>query len=186
MSEAKEKLAAAIADAGLTILARFVPFSLSRNSKEKDPSLNWVITLQRNGRDILTTDYMAGCGHCPAYKNPSLFKAGEKRDEYTTRQRIRQECETGKVAGRPLDSIDYIPSGKAILPDTCDVVYSLVLDASAIDCGSFADWCNEYGYSDDSIKAKETFDQCVAHGMKLRAAIGSTHFETIREACNDY
>lgn len=186
MSEAKEKLSAAIAAAGLTMLARFIPFSVSRNSKEKNPSLNWIVTLQRNGRDVLTTDYMAGCGHCPAYKNAAIKKSC---GSYLHHEAIRHECETGETVlramyqGSPTFMVDR---KKPILPDTCDVVYSLILDASALDSSSFEDWCADYGYSDDSIKARQTFDACLAHGMKLRAAIGNDTFATLQELCNDY
>ena len=59
---------------GLTIEATFVPFSRSRfaNTKDKpnvnDLSLNWRVSLLCHGKHVLTTDYMAGVGHCPSYK----------------------------------------------------------------------------------------------------------------------
>lgn len=56
----------AIAALGLTVEAVFIPFSLSRNKGEKHRTLNWRVTLKRNGREIMTTDYSAGEGHCPA------------------------------------------------------------------------------------------------------------------------
>lgn len=76
-----EKITAsqAIADLGLTVESRFVPFSQSRNNGEKNFSLNWIVTVKRNGRDVLSTDYMAGMGHCPGYnaakKAPDTFRA---------------------------------------------------------------------------------------------------------------
>lgn len=81
MSEAKQVAAAAMESLGLTVKSEFMPFSQSRNKAEKNPSLNWKVTLQRNGRDVLTTDYMAGCGHCPAKasKAPSTYRAKDRR-----------------------------------------------------------------------------------------------------------
>lgn len=69
--------AEAIASLGLTVESVFVPFSRSRNKAEKNPSLNWKVTIKRNDREVLTTDYMAGMGHCPNYgadKAPVTFQ----------------------------------------------------------------------------------------------------------------
>lgn len=69
---------------GLTIKAEFVPFSKSRNATTKTidgkpwMSLNWKVTLQRNGRDVVTTDYGAGVANCPGYQAktaPTAFQA---------------------------------------------------------------------------------------------------------------
>src|SRR5690606_27827140 len=49
-----------IEEAGLTVAAVFVPWSQSRNKGERSPSLNWRVTLQCKGRDVLTCDYSAG------------------------------------------------------------------------------------------------------------------------------
>lgn len=162
---------------GLSLSATFIPFSQSRSKSDKNPSLNWLVTIKKDGREVITTDYMQGSGHAPAYKNPTRFTGtNAQRDEYTTRQRIAKECETGKewktlvIGGRPLP-----------LPALDEVMYSLVMDASAIDAGSFADWCAEYGYSDDSISARATYDACVATALKLRAAVGNSGIETLRE-----
>lgn len=68
---------------GLTIRAEFVPFSRSRNAESEWQSLNWKVTLQRAGRDILTTDYGAGIAHCPGYGAkvaPSSFRPHQYRN----------------------------------------------------------------------------------------------------------
>lgn len=58
----------AIAALGLTVESVFVPFSQSRNKAEGSKTLNWVVTVKRNGRDVIKTDYSAGIAHCPGYK----------------------------------------------------------------------------------------------------------------------
>lgn len=73
----KAAIAATLESLKLTVDAAFVPFSQSRNKAEKSPSLNWRVTVKRDGRDVLTTDYMAGAAHCPGYaanKAPSTFQ----------------------------------------------------------------------------------------------------------------
>ena len=73
----KAAISATLDSLKLTVAAVFVPFSQSRNKAEKSPSLNWRVTVKRDGRDVLTTDYMAGIAHCPGYgvtKAPSTFQ----------------------------------------------------------------------------------------------------------------
>ena len=52
-------------------------------------------------------------------------------------------------------------------PKIADVLYSLFSDARAAEL-NFVDWCAEYGYSDDSISAFNTYKQCLDIGVHLR------------------
>lgn len=52
-------------------------------------------------------------------------------------------------------------------PTIADVLYSLFSDARAADF-NFADWCDEYGYSDDSLKALNMYKACLETGTALR------------------
>lgn len=169
---------ATIATAGLTVSAVFVPFSQSRNKAEKNPSLNYRVTIQRNGRDVMTTDYMMGSGHCPAYKL-SMKDAGHAND-IVRKKMIREECETGRA-------YRYFGKGPAILPDTRDVLHCcIILDADTINYRDFAEWASEYGYSEDSRKAEAIYRACLAHGLALRSALGDDHMRALREAFAEY
>ena len=168
---------AAIAAAGLTVSAVFVPFSQSRNKAEKNPSLNYQITIQRNGRDVLTTDYMMGHAHCPAHRL-SMKDAGHANN-IMRKKMIREECETGHA-------YRSFGKGPAILPDTRDVLDCIILDADAINYRDFAEWASEYGYGEDSRKAEAAYRECLAHGLALRAALGDDHMRALREAFAEY
>lgn len=164
-----------IAAAGLTIRAVFVPFSQSRNAKEKHPSLNWRVTLQCKGRDVLTCDYSAGSAYCPADKK-------NWSEPHAKREAVRLECETGKAA-REFSSLSHVSAnGPAIMPNDRDVIASLLLDASVLDAGGFADWAADCGYSDDSRKARAIYDECLAHALAFQAAVGAYAFAELREA----
>lgn len=145
---------------GCTLICRFIPWSLSRNAKEKNPSLNWECTLRR-GDYSHTFPYTKGSGHCRAYKNPVRFPNGRK-DEYRTKEAIRKECETGH---------------KATPPTLGEVCYSLFMDAYD---GDFEDWCSEYGYSDDSIRAKTMYEECLRTRRTLQRMFGS-HYDSLRD-----
>lgn len=76
-AQRKAEIAATLESLKLTVDAAFMPFSQSRNKATFPPCLNWRVTVKRDGRDVLTTDYMAGTAHCPgseANKAPSTFQ----------------------------------------------------------------------------------------------------------------
>lgn len=52
-------------------------------------------------------------------------------------------------------------------PTVADVLHSLFMDASAAEY-NFSDWCDEYGYSDDSIKALNMYKACLDTATALR------------------
>lgn len=164
-----------IAENGLTMTTVFVPWSASRAKAEKTPSLNWLVTILRNGREVLTTDYGAGCAHCPSYKQG----ANGSKDA------VRRECETGH---RCLSIVDGAARsmGMPIFPDFCDMLYSLSMDASAMDSRDFEDWCSEIGYDTDSRKAEAIYRACLEIGLKLRACLGEKGLSELHEACQDF
>jgi len=168
----------------ITMRAEFVPFSKSRNAKEKTPSLNWRITLKSGARDILTTDYMQGYGHAPAY-NASI-KALGARDSVVRHAAIAHECETGALAV-VMNGIDHIGKGKKLpAPELRDVLHSLLLDSDVIDHPTFESWASEFGYDTDSRSAETIYRACLETALKLRSGLGETALAQLREACQDY
>jgi hypothetical protein len=170
----RERAEAAMAALGLTVEPVFVPWSASRNAKEKMPSLNWKVAIRHNGRDILTTDYMSGCGHCAAYKAPVSLLGNA--NSIMRHEAITAECNSGRVYN----------SGKKHSPDSADVLYSLVSDAGAIDHPTFESWADEFGYDSDSRHAETIYRTCLDIALKLRAAIGDGGLQTLRDAFQDF
>ncbi len=58
-------------------------------------------------------------------------------------------------------------------PEIKDVLYSLWSDSQACN-QSFDDWCSDYGYSNNSISAFNTYQECCKSGIKLRK-LGLSH-----------
>jgi len=173
-----ETLAAECARQGLTIRAVFVPFSQSRNKANKDPSLNWLVTLLRDGREILITDYMQGCGHCPSYK-ASIKEIGGQ-NSIMRDGAIRNECETGRV-NRFQNSRKEI-----IAPTAHEIMYSLILDSEVLDAGTFEEWAGNFGYDADSRKAESIYRARLEIALKLRNGLGEAGLSAIRDAAQDY
>lgn len=173
---------AAVDKHGISIKAEFVPFSKSRHAAN-DPgnrpynrSLNWKVTLVKDGRDIITTDYSAGCGHCPSYKQNARWTL-----VYT--QLIVFETENGLAAkAAPWG----IAKGKPILPETLSVVHSLMLDSDVLNYGTFEQWAADFGYDEDSRKAESIYRECLEIALKVRNGIGETAMRELQEVARDY
>jgi len=172
----KDKILAFAAKHNLVAQWVFVPFSQSRNAKEKYPSLNWRYTL-----GSLKGDYTQGSAHCPAYK--ASVKELEGSDCIMRDEAIRAECETGRRYNKPYSGFD---TAKLPEPTIDELLYCLVMDASAIDHPTFVTWAREYGYDTDSRKAEETYKQCLAIGLAFHATLGDTGLRELQEACQDY
>jgi hypothetical protein len=181
MSDAKHTLKAALDELGVTMESTFVPWSESRSYERGAPvtkrSLNWRVTLKRNDREILTTDYFAGTGHAPSYKQGRITLDDEAK--------LIHETERGTKASL-LSNANFITGRGPIVPDICDVVACLVSDASAIDCRSFEDWAGDLGYDTDSRKAEATYRACLETGLALRASLGNAGFAKLQTACEGY
>jgi hypothetical protein len=168
---------------GLTVESVFVPFSQSRNAKEKSPSLNWRITVKRDGREVLITDYSAGCGFCPSSK--ASVKALGNKNSLMRSEAIAWECEHGYPAWSGSTGI-MRASKDPLLPDTLDVLSSLAMEADVLDMRGFEDWASNYGYDTDSRKAEQTYRACLDIAVKLRAALGDSGLQDLRNAFQGY
>lgn len=181
---------AAIESLGITMNAKFVPFSQSRNAKpragQKEPwrSLNWIVTLERNGKAFIETDYSQGVGHCPASKN-------WKNNSHLQHRAIAIEIETGFTAiaeswgsGEPRQG--RTEKHRIAPPAIDEVLHSLIMDSSVLDYASFEDWAPYLGFDADSREAEKTYQACLAIALKLRAGIGEAGIETLRIAFEDY
>ena len=193
--EAPESVQDVITRMGITVESVFVPWSRSRSKDAKQPSLNWRVTVKRNGTDVLTTDYMAGMAHCPGYNKPVPSNWGKASGMW--RPTIcAAECETGmamrasKWLAGAVETLGGRPgsSGKPVRiePDMTDVVYSLVMDASVLDAGGYADWAADFGYDADSIAGEDTYKACLEIALQMRAAFGSAGLDELATAFQDY
>ena len=178
-AEIKEELNAL----GITFSYKFVPFSQSRNRNEKDLSLNWLVSISKNGKEVLSTDYSMGIGHCQAYKQAK----NKSRLSYDDGKNIKQECETGKyVPASALYNDVYRPTKPTNTPDDVGVMYSLVMDAEAIDYPTYEDWASCFGYDEDSRAGEKIYKACLEMGLRLRSVLGDAGLSKLRELYQDY
>jgi hypothetical protein len=175
-------------DLGLTLESVFVPYSKSRNFKDgafmNEKSLNWKVTLKYNGFDVITTDYSAGIGHCPSYKNYDA-KIHGMRLSMLHATFLEHEIEKGTACDGW--AAEWGGKGrKAILPEFPSVLYSLISDAETIDYPTYEDWADVYGYDRDSRKGETLYRMCLEMALKIRARLGDTLLAQLREMFQDF
>lgn len=76
-------------------------------------------------------------------------------------------------------------TNKQIAPDNKGIMHSLLLDAEADDM-SFSDWCENYGYSEDSILAFNTYQLCCKQSKELREVFTKVEISQMKDALQDY
>ncbi|CAB4124891.1 hypothetical protein UFOVP59_56 [uncultured Caudovirales phage] len=182
----KTEILATLEKMGLTVIAKFVPFSLSRNKAEKYPSLNWVVTVLHNGKPLLVTDYTAGANHCPSYGAKPVQSWNRPVSDWKPLA-TAFECESGLRAKYFSWYTNFIGDTKSpILPDTCDVLASLSMDSSVLDYGNFEGWASEFGYDPDSRKGESIYRACLEVALKLYNGLGESGLLLLRETFQDY
>lgn len=151
----------------------FVPFYLSRSAGQENPSLNWEVTLYKNGREFLCFDYSAGMAHAPSYKQNMKYQIEVDA--------VRRECETGRKSTVLMSC--NVASGKKIdPPKLADIFYSLSSDADALNYSTFEEWASSFGYETDSRKAEVIYKTCMNYALKLRGAVGEKGLSELQGA----
>jgi len=175
MNTYKELTAARLKELGLTMETKFIPFSQSRNAESDWQSLNWKVTVKRNDREVITTDYSAGVAHCPSYKqNP--------KDKYLQRIAISHEVENGNKAKISFSDHAY-PSKQKIEPNLSDVIYSIVMDSDVLQYESFEAWAICFGYDEDSRASERIYNECLKTALQVNADLP---LDDLRELYKDY
>lgn len=126
----------------------------------------WRVTLatgEGNARFAYETDYFTGLGHRKPVKGAPSAKGNPNTlyREQWEKQYLRPQA-----------------------PRAADVLHSLILDSSA-DGMSFRDWCSDYGYSDDSISAFDTYRQCCDVAVNLRRIFRPETLNALRDAVQE-
>lgn len=195
-----ETIEEALKAAGVTMETVFIPYSQSRNANSETAmggrgetwlSLNWKVTIKRNGRDVLTTDYSAGIAHAPSHqraKAPLQYPSSQKNWLHYAGI---WEAENGYAArlemfGSERHNHFRADKAKPILPLLRDVMASMVADYGVLNYARFEDWANEYGYDPDSRSGEKVYRACMELALQMRAAFGDKGMEEFAELYQDY
>lgn len=80
----------------------------------------------------------------------------------------------------------FYGGGASKAPTASDLVWAVAIDSEAVD-ESFSNWCDNFGYSTDSIKARSTYKACQRNGERLIKLIGNKEiFSQLVESAREY
>ena len=125
----------------------------------------WQVTF-RKGTSEFKTEFKTGIGHRNLRDGamPWAIKASKN-----------------SVAYAEWEKANMVPAS----PIEADVLYCLITDSEASGM-SFNDWCSNYGHSNDSIKAFNTYQKCCEIGNKLTSLFGQKVINDLRIALENY
>lgn len=109
---------------------------------------NWLVSI--NGHEF---NYFTGLGH-------------RKLNNFTVRH-------SGYTLNKIIRSKDVGIINKyttAVNPSIDDVLYSLCIDSDAANY-NLHDWCDNFGYNADSIKANKVYTDCLNNAEKFQKAL---------------
>lgn len=118
----------------------------------------WRVRVERPGKKTIRQPYFTGLGHRKPSRIPTKYLAPRGAGHQWERPQA---------------------------PDAATVLHSLLMDGSAVDM-SFADWCDNYGCDNDSLKALSTYNECCAIGKSLRQFFTSAEAEALRTMLEDF
>ena len=80
----------------------------------------------------------------------------------------------------------FYGGGASKTPTASDLVWAVAIDSEAVD-ESFSDWCANFDYTTDSIKARSTYKACQRNGQRLIKLIGNAEiFSQLVESAREY
>ena len=163
---------------GISIKSKFIPFSKSRYKDDEILSLNWEITLLKNEKEILSSDYSMGTGHCPANKTNNKGS--------NLKEMIAKECEEGFETwyGNALYYV-HVNKKKPIHPDMVNFVWCIFCDAR-YGTDNFEDFCSNFGYDTDSRRAEKMWKESVEIAAKFYSSFTTDEINKLEEIYQDY
>jgi len=128
----------------------------------------WTITFKGKSAASIF-EFFTGIGHRKIV-NHKDFKAGTM---------IRAKTKTIK----PYTS--HVQFEVVSKPTPASVLYCLIGDMEATN-ETFGDWCDNYGYDNDSMKAHAIYNACIENAKKLQTIFKTSHIDKLRELLEDY
>ncbi len=155
--------------------------------EDKRPVFKFQLHLV-NGDKRMSIDYSGGI--LAFLKDKALILASAKRDLQNPVSRALVHILQGaSLKFNPADPKDDATAALRMLLNTSqaslpNVVHSLLMDASCA-ADTFADFCANCGYDEDSRKAFQVYEACQRNGAELRRVLGPLYKEC-EEALQDY
>ncbi len=139
------------------------------------------------GSNLINTEFKTGLGHrIPKPKKvTSVCKYNKELKKANIEKGLHLIKEDFRLSGGYKNTFYSGGSCFAVSPTAASVLYSLLLDS---DCGHelFEDFCDNFGYDQDSIKALEIYKACQKNAKQLNNMFTQKQLEELRELLEDY
>jgi hypothetical protein len=183
-------------DAGLSLVICSGP----RGSVHDEwPSIEYTCQLMFRHNPVWTGEYRLGVGHVKplsydalkplvhAFRSKVRMTADEENTSHHWAKGTRFNLKDARTCQLQADTAAKLAQIQGVAPKLNDVCHSLLMDGSAFFDGQrFEEWAADLGYSDDSIKAKATFEACDKIGRALSRSISRDDLEGLREWASNY
>lgn len=125
----------------------------------------WLCKFSRQGKEMFS-DYYTGIG--------------------LRESRVRMPLDIARLRPNILMRVQWEKANlKAVAPTAASVLYSLLLDSSGAE-QNFLDWCSEYGYDSDSMKAHKIYTGCCEQLQKVRVFFTNEERQAMQELLQEY
>ena len=171
----KEKIQETLEELGITVKTSFAG---ARQDRPDHICYNVSVII---ADQVYNTIYSQGIGHIPDYQKKyglSYFRANKSIRQH-------EEEQLAITKGRHFKGESDLQV-KLPDPSPVDIIYSISLDADAINYQSFEDFADCMGYDQDSRQAEKVYNACLKAGLFLRNTIGDPGIEQLQEAYQDY
>lgn len=156
-----EQVISVLNSAGIRFNIIAAGVGLKRDNWECD---GWILQLHKNNTTQMF-DYYTGMGHRTPMPKPtdgvSMPRKGTLMYESLEKHR------------------------KPIIPEVCGIIHSLNLDSQALN-ESFPNWCENFGYDSDSIKALNIYNACCETAKKYFSIVDRATREALEVILADY
>jgi hypothetical protein len=153
------------------------------------PCITFDCVVKKNDKIVWTGFYSMGVGHVKIPKTPRVpwMMPNELEATLFTLQKHPYAQLKNKSLHAKLAAWLAREKEQNVKPLLPDVLNSILSDGSAyFDAETFEDWCSNFGYDSDSIKAKKMYDVCDETGRKMVQALGKQEIDELREMLQDY
>lgn len=171
----RETVAAIVQRASVSFSARYI----GQTKRDEWDCDEWRVSFAYPGKPAEELPFFTGLGLRAA---PTEWAKMQARHAFSglTQNDIERRTAYGR---RYLAEVERLRKPQA--PHVADVLHSLILDSSAVG-QSFRDWCVDYGYSDDSIKALAKYRACQESADTLRRIFKPETVAALSVALQDY
>lgn len=154
------------------------------NNANFSNSDQWQITFKKAGKFSESFDYYTGSGHRIFNSGLSLSPKNKSFTEsvkaatglpYAVVKESKQDKAVKNVYGQ-----EY-----AVTPTQASVLYCLLLDAESGSM-SFDDFCDNFGYDNDSISDFKTYQACMAITKQVQKLFTYSERQQLQELLQDY